>query len=125
MMVSTLSPTRPLRSREAVERRGISYAVAADPKSFGELLGAMRQRSMLTTRMLAAKLGVVPASINQYFYRKRGKGGTSTLKWFLRYAEACGCKVYITFPGESHAKQVDLDGVVAPGPMIGIGAPDV
>jgi len=122
--VSTLSPTRQTRTRESVERQGMSYAVAADPRSFSALLGTMRERSMLTTRMLAAKLGVAPASINQYFYRKRGAGGSSTIKWFLRYAEACGCKVYITFPGENDAKRVDADGVVAPAPLIGVGQHD-
>lgn len=84
----------------------------------------MRRRSGLTTRMLAAKLGIAPMSINEYFYRKRGVGGTSTLKWFLRLAEACGCKVYITFPGEDHAKRVDVDGVVEPGPMTAVGTRD-
>ena len=79
---------------------GVKFEIADSPESFGGLLKTMRERSMLTTKMLAAKLGVRPASINQYLYRKRGEGGTSTLRWFLRYAEACGCKVYISFPSE-------------------------
>ncbi len=121
--MSTLGPTRQNRTVETVERRGVSYAVAADPKSFGELLTTMRQRSLLTTRMLAGKLGVAPASVNQYFYRKRGSGGTSTLKWFLRFAEACGCKVYITFPAGKMPGTTE--GIVPPGSLIGIGKPDV
>lgn len=122
--MTTMSPTRTGRTREQAERQGISYAIASDPRSYGTLLGEMRRRSLLTTRMLAAKLGVAPMSINQYFYRKRGVGGTSTLKWFLRFAEACGCTVYITFPGEAHARRVDKDGIVAPGPLIGVGSHD-
>lgn len=120
--MSTLGPSRQTRTPETVERQGVSFAVAADPKSFGHLLTTMRQRSLLTTRMLAAKLGVAPASVNQYFYRKRGSGGTSTLKWFLRFAEACGCKVYITFPvgKPSHVPE----GVVPPAPLVGVGVPD-
>ena len=120
--MSTLGPTRQTRTVDTVERHGVSFAVAADPKTFGALLTTMRQRSLLTTRMLAAKLGVAPASVNQYFYRKRGTGGTSTLKWFLRFAEACGCKVYITFP--TGKMPGATEGVVAPGPMIGVGETD-
>ena len=120
--MNTLAPIRQTRTTETVERQGVSFAVAADPKSFGALLTTMRQRSLLTTRMWAAKLGVAPASVNQYFYRKRGSGGTSTLKWFLRFAEACGCKVYITFPSGKPPKM--LDGIVPPGPMIGVGETD-
>jgi len=120
--MSTLGPTRQTRTVDTVERHGVSFAVAADPKTFGALLTTMRQRSLLTTRMLAAKLGVAPASVNQYFYRKRGTGGTSTLKWFLRFAEACGCKVYITFPAGKMPGATE--GVVAPGPMIGVGETD-
>ena len=121
----TLSPVSNRRTEAAKRPRGVSYALTRDGAAFATLLRDMQRHAGLSTRSVARKLGIEPNSINQYLYKKRGRGGTSTLKWFLRYAEACGCKVYITFPGESHAKQVDLDGVVAPGPMIGIGAPDV
>lgn len=98
MDIPTLKPQRGRGSEHRTA--GVKFEVATDPASFGGLLKAMRERSMLTTKMLAEKLCVRPASINQYLYRKRGQGGTSTLKWFLRYAEACGCKVYIAFPSQ-------------------------
>tara|TARA_R110002051_G_scaffold38872_1_gene82285 strand:- start:199 stop:573 length:375 start_codon:yes stop_codon:yes gene_type:complete len=96
---ATLRPQR-YRGSGIPRTAGVKFEIATDPESFGGLLKAMRERSMLTTKMLAAKLGVKPASVNQYLYRKRGQGGTSTLRWFLRYAEACGCKVHISFPTE-------------------------
>lgn len=96
---ATLRPQR-YRGSGIPRTAGVKFEIATDPESFGGLLKAMREKSMLTTKMLAAKLGVRPASINQYLYRKRGQGGTSTLRWFLRYAEACGCKVHISFPTE-------------------------
>ena len=120
--MSTLGPTRQTRTADTVERHGVSFAVAADPKSYSTLLTTMRRRSLLTTRMLAGKLGVAPATVNQYFYRKRGTGGTSTLKWFLRFAEACGCKVYITFPTGKMPGATDV--VVPPGALIGVGETD-
>jgi hypothetical protein len=96
---ATLRPQR-YRGSGIPRTAGVKFEIADSPESFGGLLKAMRERSMLTTKMLASKLGVKPASVNQYLYRKRGQGGTSTLRWFLRYAEACGCKVYISFPTE-------------------------
>ena len=98
---ATLRPYRGRGNIGTPRLAGVKFEIADDPASFGGLLKTMRDRSMLTTKMLAGKLGVRPASINQYLYRKRGQGGTSTLRWFLRYAEACGCKVYIAFPGST------------------------
>jgi hypothetical protein len=111
---ATLRPQR--YSGESLPRTaGVKFEIANNPESFGGLLKSMRERSMMTTKMLASKLGVRPASINQYLYRKRGEGGTSTLRWFLRYAEACGCRVYITFPPSGMAKKEETPGFVVTG----------
>ena len=76
----------------------LTFAVAQDPAGFAELLQEMKLRAAMTVPELAARMGVAPNAVHQYFYRKRGVGGTSTIRWFLRYAEACGCAVTLTFP---------------------------
>jgi transcriptional regulator with XRE-family HTH domain len=80
------------------ESESMPIEVTRDEDRFARLLREMRKRSNLTTKELASRLSVTPGSIAQYFYRKRGVGGTSTLRWFLRFASACGCRVYVTYP---------------------------
>jgi len=86
------------RKREVSSEVPLTFAVAQDPAGFAELLQEMKMRSALTAPEIAARLGVTPNAVHQYFYKKRGTGGTSTMKWFVRYAEACGCEVVVTFP---------------------------
>lgn len=95
----TLSPAL-MRPKPSEERRGqgVPYELTLNGAAFAQLLKEMQRRSTLSTRSLAKKLGIEPNSINQYFYKKRGMGGTSTIRWFLRFAEACGCRLYLTFP---------------------------
>ena len=86
------------RKREAPSEVPLTYGVAENPEGFAKLLQEMKLRASLTAPEIAAKLGVTPNAVHQYFYKKRGAGGTSTMKWFVRYAEACGCEVVVTFP---------------------------
>jgi len=104
----TLSPSLSV-PRKATEKRGqsIPYELTLQRGAFAALLKEMQRRSTLTTRTLSKKLGVEPNSINQYFYKKRGMGGSSTLKWFLRFAEACGCRVHLTFPSEHDLRHLE------------------
>jgi hypothetical protein len=76
----------------------LTYDLGADSDRFSELLQEMRNRAGLTISALSSKLDMRPGSMYQYFYKKRGRGGSSTMRWFLRYAEACGCEVTMTFP---------------------------
>jgi hypothetical protein len=94
--------SRPRRASSKSEAE-MTYALAEDPSAFGALLQEMKSRSGLTVPVLAYRMGVVPNAIHQYFYRKRGVGGTSTMRWFLRYAEACGCEVTLRFPESARA----------------------
>ncbi len=94
--------SRPRRAASKSEAE-MTYALAEDPSAFGALLQEMKSRSGLTVPVLAYRMGVVPNAIHQYFYRKRGVGGTSTMRWFLRYAEACGCEVTLRFPESARA----------------------
>ena len=76
----------------------LTYRLGEDPEGFAELLQEMKLRAALTVPELAARMGVAANAVHQYFYKKRGVGGTSTMRWFLRYAEACGCEVTLRFP---------------------------
>lgn len=106
---------------QQAQTQGVSFDIVTDKKRFATLIREMRVQSMLPTRILANRLGVRQASLNQYFYRKRGSGGTSTLKWFLRFAEACGCRIYITFPSAHEADQLEEMPMKTPS-FIGVGS---
>ena len=84
----------------------MTYALGADPAGFAALLQEMRSRAGLTIAAVCAKLGTRPGTMYQYFYKKRGMGGASTMRWFLRYAEACGCEVTVRFPESGRVVRV-------------------
>lgn len=111
----TLSPVvRTIKPAAKIASRGISYELTLHGEAFAALLKEMQRRSTLTTRALSKKLGVEPNSINQYYYKKRGMGGSSTIKWFLRFAEACGCRLYLTFPTERELRQLERRPMMPP-----------
>ena len=91
----------------SVERRSkrLVYTVEGGDKLIHRLLQDMRASSGLSLRALAERMGIERGSLNQYFWQRRG-GGSSRLSWFLRFAEACGCRVWLTFP--SMSEQVEL-----------------
>ena len=101
--------------------KGISFDIVTDKQRFASLIREMRVQSMQPTRILANRLGVRQASLNQYFYRKRGSGGTRTRKWFLRCAEACGWRGYITFPSMRESDKLDATPMKTPS-FIGVGS---
>ena len=86
-----------MESRE-VSTKALTRELGVSHSGFAELLQEMKDRAAMTVPELAARMGVAPNAVHQYFYKKRGTGGTSTMKWFVRYAEACGCEVVVTFP---------------------------
>ena len=81
-----------------MESQVVDYALGVDPAGYAALLQEMRSRAGLTIAAVCQKLDMRPGTMYQYFYKKRGVGGTSTMRWFLRYAEACGCEVTVRFP---------------------------
>lgn len=89
---------------------GLTYDLGANTEGFSSLLQEMRNRAGLTIGALSAKLDMRPGSMYQYFYKKRGVGGSSTMRWFLRYAEACGCEVTLTFPESTRKVVIRHDG---------------
>jgi transcriptional regulator with XRE-family HTH domain len=86
------------------EATSLPVTVTEDPDRFARVLRQMRSRSQLSIRELAERLGCTQGSLTQYFYRKRGREGSGTLRWFLRFASACGCRVYVTYPSAEDAR---------------------
>ena len=72
--------------------------VCAEDGAFARMVQEMRLRAGLTINELAAEMGVSRGAVHQYLYRRRGEGGTSTVRWFLRCAAACRCEVTVQFP---------------------------
>ena len=79
--------------------RELSGLLHEDAGTFAEFLQEVRAAAGLTVREVATRMGVSEGGVSQYLYRRRGKGGTSSLRWFLRYLAACDCAVSVTMPG--------------------------
>ena len=69
-----------------------------DDADFAELLQALRVRAGLTVREVAERMGVSVGNVSQYLYRRRGRGGNGTLRWFLRFLEACDSSMILAIP---------------------------
>ena len=80
--------------RRAVQ---MDFDICDTPGEFGNLLKRMRTKSGLSLPRLARKLDVSYRNLSRFLYTRRA-GGSSTIKWFLRFAEATGCKLYMVFP---------------------------
>jgi transcriptional regulator with XRE-family HTH domain len=107
----------------APRRKEIPYALTRDGAAFAQLLRDMQRHAGLSTRSMARRIGVEPSSINQYLWKKRGRGGSSTLRWFLRFAEACGCRLYMTFPTPDAVRYLERMPPKAP-ILFGVGGPE-
>ena len=120
----TLSPVSLRRITPlAPRRKEIPYALTRDGTAFAALLRDMQRHAGLSTRAVARRVGVEPSSINQYLWKQRGRGGSSTLKWFLRFAEACGCRLYLTFPTAETVRYLERMPPKAP-ILFGVGGPE-
>lgn len=105
---------RPRTDRLSSDRpsRRLKYDVIAGEFALGKLLKSMKAASGLTTRQIATQMGIEKESLDQYFWSKVAKGGTGRLSWFLRFAEATGCQIWITFPSlrEQHLLKLKVTG---------------
>ena len=79
--------------------RTVGIPESAEDLAFAALLQEARAAAGLTVREVAERMGVSVSGVSQYLYRRRGKGGTSSLRWFVRYMAACDCAVAVTLPG--------------------------
>ena len=88
-----------------MDEEALTSRVVGAEGEFSRILQEMRLRSGLTVREVSERMGVTESSVHQYLYRQRGARGTSTVKWLLRYAEACGCGVRVTFPESAEVQR--------------------
>lgn len=98
----------------------VDYAIHEADGQFKQLLLDMRRKSGLTIAAVAARLGVDRTTIKKYYAGKRGAKRSSTMRWFLRYAEACGCKVYVVFPTKEQARHLSPHDQVSIPPLRGV-----
>lgn len=88
-------------------RRSLRLKNLDGDRDFTKLLRQMRKASGLSLRALADRMGLKSReSLSRYFSQMKGRGGTSRMSWFLRYAAACGCTVWVTMP--SGKEQTEL-----------------
>jgi len=98
----------------------LDYEIHQEIGQFRDLLIAMRRKARLSIAGCARRLGVKPETINQYYRSKRGAGGNASLIWFLRYAEATGCKIYLVFPTDHEVRKLDSYARIETPPLKGI-----
>ena len=84
----------------------INHVQVMEPGYMARVLKKMRAESGLSLRAISERMGITRNSLSQYFWQRRGDQGSSRLEWFLRYAAACGCRVWLTYP--SRAEQEEL-----------------
>ena len=77
----------------------VEFDICDKPGEFGGLLKLMRTKSGMSLPRLASKLEVSYRNLSRFLYTRRS-GGSSTIKWFLRFAAATGCKLYLVFPSK-------------------------
>lgn len=95
----TVSPAPRVKEPSITTRgRRLNYSTIAGEFDTSRLLASMKKESGLTTRQIAQRMGISKESLEQYFHQKRGTRGSSRLSWFLRYAKATGCQVWLSYP---------------------------
>lgn len=109
-----LPPVSRTRALEPKTSKRLTNGVVSGDFDMARLLKQMRQASGLTIRSIAERMGIDKSSLSQYFWAKRGNKGSSRLEWFLRYAEATGCTIWITFPDKTEQQRLQAAFPVRP-----------
>jgi hypothetical protein len=96
----SLPETPPLPNSPGQKRTTmVDFDICEGPGEFGNLLKEMRTKSGMSLPRLARRLDCSYRNLSRFMYTRR-TGGSSTLKWFLRFCEATGCKLYLVFPSK-------------------------
>jgi predicted transcriptional regulator len=69
--------------------------VISDDRVISRLLETVLYRAGITQKEAADRLGINPATIRQYIGARSTRPG---LRWFVKFVEACGGRVYLQFP---------------------------
>lgn len=93
--------------------RRIKPSTVTGEFAVGKLLKDMKHASGLTSRQIARKLGTTRENVEQHFWRY-GNGGTGRLIWFLQYAEATGCEIWVSFPSKHTAEEMKQEADLVP-----------
>lgn len=103
-------PAAPREKQLSTVTKGkrLNPKVVAGEFGFAHLLKDMKAASGLTTRQIAKLMGIEKESLDQYFWSKRGRGGSSRLNWFMRFAVATGCTIWLSFPSQHGQVQLRL-----------------
>jgi len=72
-------------------------SVICDERAIAYLLETLLHRAGLSIAEASRRLGNGPNTISQYINKRRCR---PSLLWFIKFAELCGAKVSIEFPGK-------------------------
>ena len=79
------------------QSRSHLVVIVHDDRAIVNLMEKLFEKSGLTQSGLAERMGVTRQTVNQYFaYRRRNP----SIKWFQRFAEACGGRLVLEMPGD-------------------------
>lgn len=76
--------------------------LVCDERAIARLLLILLNKGGLTVGEAARRLGITTQSVRQYL---KGRRSRPSLMWFIRFAELCGARVTIEFPGEKPVAQ--------------------
>lgn len=91
-------PVVPSAPTITVPRRLGLMAAVADDRALGSFLRATLQASGMSINEMARRIGTNDKTIRQYLTGRRGK---PSLKWFLRFIELTGARVWVEIPGQT------------------------
>jgi DNA-binding XRE family transcriptional regulator len=69
--------------------------VVCDDRAITGLLETLMHKAGLTTAEMARRMGITRPGVIQYLAGRRTR---PSLKWFVRFAELCGARVYVEWP---------------------------
>lgn len=88
-------PVVPATPSISVPRKLGLMATVADDRALGSFLRATLQASGMSINEMARRIGTNDKTIRQYLTGRRGK---PSLKWFLRFIELTGARVWVEIP---------------------------
>lgn len=105
MSISPLEPAQDQESRPAIlpaqpsappsaplNPATLSRTVLSDERALSRLLLSLLKHSGLAPVEMAARMGIKPASLQQYL---NGRRINPSVKWLVRFAEHCNCKLKV------------------------------
>lgn len=98
--LSSVGPYVPVPSNSSIPLIRTSSSLTTlvcDERVISRLLQTLLHKGGLSVGEAARRMGVTTNSIRQYI---RGRRNRPSLIWFIKFAELCGAKIIIEFPGQ-------------------------